>query len=50
MTNQGRAQRGKDAEAPVRGAIDTSRQAPGALSEETIRTRAPLTVGHGRAQ
>jgi hypothetical protein len=40
MTNQGRAPRGKEAEAPVRGAIDTSRQAPGAPSEETIRAHA----------
>jgi len=40
MRNQGKARRVKEAEAPVRGAIETSRSAPGALPEETIRTRA----------
>lgn len=40
MTNPGKAPRGKEAEAPVRGDIDTSRLAASALPEETIRARA----------
>jgi hypothetical protein len=40
MTNPGKAQRRNEAEAPVRGAIDTSRPAAGALPKEAIRARA----------
>ena len=40
MTNPGKAARGKEAEAPVRGAIDTARPSASALPEETIRARA----------
>ena len=40
MSNPGKAPRGKEAEAPVRGAIGTSRPAASAPAEETIRARA----------
>ena len=40
MPKPGKAPRAKEAEAPVRGDIDTSRPAASALPEETIRARA----------
>ena len=40
MTNPGKSPRGKGADAAVRGAIDTSHRAAGALLEEMIPTRA----------
>ena len=40
MTNPGKSPRGKGAGAAVRGAIDTSHRAAGALPEEMIPTRA----------
>ena len=40
MSNPGKSPRGKDADAAVRGAIDTSHRAAGALPEEMIPTRA----------